>query len=84
MIVNGSDIITRQLSIGKETKVSFYRKHHTVLNPVRFTPEPEDSRLSLDGEWLVKYYPFKDKAVTGSTANWQIVQQPGKVFYADP
>jgi len=84
MIVNGSDIITRQLSIGKETKVSFYRKHHTVLNPVRFTPEPEESRLSLDGEWLVKYYPFKDKAVTGSTANWQIVQQPGKVFYADP
>ncbi|MEI8246089.1 MAG: glycoside hydrolase family 2 TIM barrel-domain containing protein [Lentisphaerota bacterium] len=84
MIVNGSDIITRQLSIGKETKVSFDSKHHTVLNPVRFTPEPEESRLSLDGEWLVKYYPFKDKAVTGSTANWQSVQQPGKVFYADP
>lgn len=84
MIVNGRDIIIRQLSIGKETKVNFDRKHHTVINPVRFTPEPEESRLSLDGEWLVKYYPFKDKAVTGSTANWQSVRQPGKVFYADP
>ncbi len=84
MIVNGSDIITRQLSLEKETKVNFDKKHHTVINPVRFTPEPEDSRLSLDGEWLVKYYPFEEKAITESTKKWRTVRQPGKVFYADP
>ncbi len=84
MIVNGSDIIAKQLSIETETKVKFDKNHHTVINPVRFTPEPEDCRLSLDGEWLVKKYPFKDKSITESTKNWSTVQQPGKVFYADP
>ena len=84
MIIDGGDIIGKQLSIEKETKVDFDGKHHTVLNPVSFTPEPEDSRLCLDGEWLVKYYPFKEEAIAETTKNWKTVQQPGKVFYADP
>lgn len=84
MIVNGNDLIAKQLSIGEETKVDFDGAHHTVLNPVRFTPEPDNSRVSLDGEWQVKYYPFKDKAITEPARNWKTVQQPGKVFYADP
>ena len=84
MIIDGGDIIGKQLSIEKETKVDFDGKHHTVLNPVSFTPEPEDSRLCLDGEWHVKYYPFNEKTIAESTKNWKTVQQPGKVFYADP
>ena len=84
MIVNGNEIIEKQLSIEKETRVDFDEKNHTVLNPVRFTPEPEDSRLSLDGEWQVKYYPFKEKDISESTKTWKNLQQPGKVFYADP
>jgi len=84
MIVNGNDIIERQLSIAATTTVKFDDQHHTVLQPARYTPEPEKSRVSLDGEWLVKYYPFRDEEITGCTANWQSVHQPGKVFYADP
>lgn len=80
MIVNGSDIIKRQLSIEEETRIDFDGKHHTVLNPVRFTPEPEGARLSLDGEWQVKYYPFKGKAIAESTKSWKTVQQPGKAL----
>ncbi|MCX5642581.1 MAG: hypothetical protein NTY10_05055 [Candidatus Omnitrophica bacterium] len=84
MIVNGNDIITQQLSLEKETEINFDKNHHTILNPARFTPEPEESRLLLDGEWRVKYYPFNEKSVSGPTKNWQTVPQPGKVFYADP
>ena len=86
MIINGNEIITQQLKADKRKIINFDEKHHTEITPVTLTPVPEDSSLYLDGEWAVKYYPFADEEIKSPKVcdSWENVQQPGKVFYADP
>ncbi|MBR1967711.1 MAG: hypothetical protein IKA22_13995 [Lentisphaeria bacterium] len=51
-----------------------------------FTPVPENSKLLLNGMWQVKRYPFDEALAVKPEAadDWETLQQPGKVFYADP
>ncbi len=86
MIVDGKAIIEKQLKTEANETVVFDENHHTVLTSARLIPVPEESRLMLDGEWRVKYYPF-DELEAADTAGFEkreTVRQPGKVFYADP
>ncbi len=85
MIVK-SNIITKQLEATKIETVAFDDTHSTVVTPAHIRPVPDNSTFSLDGEWLVKRYPFEDTEAE-STENFDDfipTQQPGKVFYADP
>ncbi|MDD2710352.1 MAG: glycoside hydrolase family 2 TIM barrel-domain containing protein [Verrucomicrobiae bacterium] len=91
MIINGSEIITRQLSIHEPVEMTFSNGQKTPLTPSRFIPQPagEDNTLSLDGEWKVMKWPFQkaeSKLASPSLPDtrWAPVRQPGKVLYADP
>ncbi len=90
MIVDGAKIIEQQLSVTSPTEVPFSNGQSTTLVPVRYTPEPDASRVSLDGAWQVKRWPFiglGEAALAAPGVNdrkWETVAQPGKVFYADP
>lgn len=63
----------------------------TQFHPVRPIPIPADPsrRLSLNGDWRVARWPFKDdeSSLVGRGMNddrWEVIRQPGKVFYRDP
>ncbi|MCJ8331789.1 MAG: hypothetical protein HRT89_18720, partial [Lentisphaeria bacterium] len=58
---------------------------------IRQIPVTDESRmrLSLDGEWRVLKWPFPTDEETLAApatddAAWELIAQPGKVFYADP
>ncbi len=89
MIVDGKKIIELQLKASLPTETLFANGQKTPIVPARQTPCPDGRSLSLDGAWQVTRWPFK-KAETAlvsphtSDAKWDLVQQPGKVLYADP
>jgi len=84
-MINSKEVIKKQLEITK-TAEFISGGHKLELTPAKFNSVPENSKLLLDGEWAVKYYPFdKDEEKGGAvTESWAKVKQPGKVFYADP
>jgi len=90
-MVNGKELIGRQLKATKITEVAFADGKKTVLTPARFVPQLADEkmRLSLNGSWRILKWPFENEeaALAGKNlddSSWQTVQQPGKVFYYDP
>jgi len=90
-LINGEQLIARQLAVTAVTDITFPDGRHTMLTPVSYTPQPADPActLSLNGEWRVTKWPFaQEEAVltapaTGDTG-WTVVSQPGKVFYQNP
>ena len=87
MIIKSKQIIKKQLTLSEPELVQFDASHSTVLAPAPYTPAPENSSQYLDGVWSVKRYPdFSDDdfAAVVDDADWEKVEQPGKVFYADP
>lgn len=91
MLIDGDRLIRKQLSITRQTKVTFPDGRCTVLTPVFSAPriDGEENHVSLDGEWKVTRWPFRrpeQELVSPKTvdARWETVSQPGKVFYADP
>jgi hypothetical protein len=86
MIVNGTEIIREQLEATEKHLVKLDAKHSTEITPVQLTPVPVDGKVSLNGIWEVKYYPFEEAEAASPEpdASWRKVPQPGKVFYADP
>ncbi len=86
MIVNGKEIISEQLNATEKHTVEFDDKNSTEITPVQVTPVPVEEKLSLNGMWRVKYYPFEEEeaAKPEDADSWQEISQPGKVFYADP
>ncbi len=89
-MINGDDIIVRQLNIREKTDVVFQDGSKTTLTPVKYIPVIDgDSKVFLDGQWKVCRWPFKKKEEVLVSdriddTNWEEVLQPGKVFYADP
>src|ERR1035437_8764842 len=91
MIVDGPELIRKQLAATASREVAFATGVKTTLTPARFIPAltGESNTLSLDGEWRVSRWPFRkneDVLVSSKTSDthWPVVVQPGKVFYADP
>jgi len=86
MIVDGKEIIKKQLDAKEAKTVVFDNKHQTTIVPAHLRPVPDNSKFSLDGEWSVKFYPFEEKEAEtiDSFYGFKKIQQPGKVFYADP
>ena len=91
MLIDGDDIIARQLKTEETTEVTFPDGRGTTLVPVHYVPQLADEtmRVSLDGEWAVRRWPFRGKeaalAAKGARVGaWQKVVQPGPVFYYDP
>ena len=91
MLVNGDEIISRQLSLTQPSEMSFADGSKTALTPARTVPrlDGEARRLDLDGEWEVMRWPFKRKEATlvsprTRSASWEKVRQPGRVFLYDP
>ena len=91
MIVNGKQLIAQQLKITEPTEMAFKDGSKTVLRPARYVPVPDgdDRRVSLDGQWRVTRWPFPEPESAiirtgGSKTKWDVVAQPGKVFYDDP
>lgn len=90
MLINGEELIARQLAVTEVTEVIFPDGRHTVLHPVAYVPQLADpaARLALDGEWRVTRWPFAvEEAALAAPATgdstWQTVAQPGKVFTLD-
>ena len=84
-------IVARQLAAAEPTRVRFDDGSVTTLVPARFVPQlaEAEARLSLDGTWRVIRWPFPAEeeellSPRGETRGWERVEQPGKVFYADP
>ena len=91
MNIDSQTLIDRQLSITKPTDETFSNGQKTPLTPSRWLPVPtgEGSRLSLDGKWKVRLWPFvgSEKRLVAAACGdgkWDEVQQPGKVLYYDP
>ena len=89
MLIDGKKLIEQQLKITGKTEMVFDDGRCTTLVPVRYTPQPQDSAVILDGDWQVLRWPFaKPETDLVSPAvddrSWETVRQPGKVFYADP
>ncbi|HOL67688.1 MAG TPA: glycoside hydrolase family 2 TIM barrel-domain containing protein, partial [bacterium] len=89
MLIDGDQLIEKQLTIKTTTEVVFPDGRKTVLTPVSYTPVPDGSFLSLNGAWQVKRWPFgqSEKTLVSPELDdrrWETVEQPGKVFYADP
>ena len=86
-----ASIIDRQLSLTEPEDLSFEDGSSTPLAPVSYTPVPEGEEwvVSLDGQWRVARWPFPTEEADlarpeVNDTDWERVQQPGKVFYADP
>jgi len=91
MIVDGPELIKKQLAATESHEVAFAAGVRTTLTPARFVPDltGESNTVSLDGEWRVSRWPFRKDESTllsskTSDASWPTVIQPGKVLYADP
>ncbi|MBN2642468.1 MAG: hypothetical protein JXR78_12510 [Victivallales bacterium] len=86
MIINADEIIAQQLNATGTSTMQFAGGHHTQITQATVSAVPEDSRITLDGEWHVKYYPFEENEAAALTGfeNWQRKTQPGKICYADP
>eukprot|EP00831_Metopus_contortus_P010709 TRINITY_DN1418_c0_g1_i2.p1 TRINITY_DN1418_c0_g1~~TRINITY_DN1418_c0_g1_i2.p1 ORF type:complete len:380 (+),score=81.20 TRINITY_DN1418_c0_g1_i2:981-2120(+) len=86
MIINADEIIARQLNATGTSTMQFAGGHQTQITQATVSAVPEDSRVTLDGEWHVKYYPFEENEASALTGfeNWQLKTQPGKICYADP
>ncbi|OPZ30558.1 MAG: Beta-galactosidase [Lentisphaerae bacterium ADurb.BinA184] len=91
ILIDGNDIIGRQLAERAPERVSFGDGGFTLIAPARTVPMPDDEafRICLDGEWRVRRWPFDVAEEQLAAARirdgaWEAVQQPGKVFYADP
>ena len=87
MLIDGKALIEKQLSLTDREEMIFADGRRTMLTPVRYLPQLVDAqrRVSLDGEWRVKYWPFSCPeeelaAMDTGDAQWASVQQPGKVF----
>ncbi|MFW6337254.1 MAG: glycoside hydrolase family 2 TIM barrel-domain containing protein [Phycisphaeraceae bacterium] len=85
-----SDLIDQQLATTEASDTDIANRT-TTLTPSRFVPilSDPDRVLPLDGEWRVARWPFevdeaKLAAPPANDTQWETVQQPGKVFYADP
>jgi hypothetical protein len=84
-------MIETQLNADGPVTVDFGQGVSTSLNPTRYIPQLNEASLalSLDGEWQVSRWPFPtgEESLASPSCddrNWETVQQPGKVFYADP
>jgi len=75
MIVDMDKLIARQLACQGPETVVFDSAHSTGLTPVRQTPVPLGTVVSLDGLW---------KAVYRKGGRTALIDMPGKVFYGDP
>lgn len=86
MIVDGKKLIARQLEAQTAETMVFDQDHSTEIVPARLIPVPEQSKVTLDGQWHVKRHPFKEEEAQQTTDynSWPTLRQPGKVFYADP
>lgn len=84
-MINGKEVIQKQLEISETTEFAS-GGYKLNLTPAKLTPVPDISKILLDGEWSVKYYPFDEKKdiIGNDTDGWGKIIQPGKVFYADP
>ncbi len=87
MIINGEELIKKQLTVSEVTRITYPGGYETTIHPVAYIPQLRDAenRISLDGEWQVARWPFIDnEAVLASPQvndnNWDTVNQPGKVF----
>ena len=61
------------------------------MNHLSMTPEVNgpETKIRLDGIWSVRKWPFHESesslaAPQADDSAWSQIQQPGKVFYADP
>ena len=84
------ELVAFQLGLEKAGRVEFEQGGGTRVTPAPLTPVVTSAEpLSLEGEWEVTYWPFP-KAVeeilgkAEGEAQWEPIQQPGKVSYADP
>ena len=91
LLVNADDILAKQLALKAPADMTFANGQKTALTPVAYVPRVDGAAnvLSLDGAWHVTKWPFHVKeerlvAPATSDAKWAEVEQPGKVFYADP
>lgn len=89
MLIDEKRVIERQFAITGPTEIVFDDGKRTVLTPARYTPQPEGPAVALDGAWQVVRWPFPATEQTLAAPStddraWETVQQPGKVFYADP
>ncbi|NOY75551.1 MAG: hypothetical protein GXP32_07135 [Kiritimatiellaeota bacterium] len=85
-MINGRAVAEKQLKITERTVFSSGGVDLDLV-PAKLTPVPEGGSLSLDGEWAVMRHPFDDESadLAGAGADsWEVVEQPGKVFYSDP
>ncbi len=90
MIINGEELIARQLSVSEVTRITFDGGHETTIHPVSYIPQlcGENNRVSIDGDWQVTRWPFaEDESTLASLMvndnHWETVMQPGKVFTQD-
>ena len=89
MIVDGQQIMELQSTATVPTVMVFADGSETPITPARYTPCPEGRSISLDGCWQVVRWPFvapEAELVSAGTrdTDWETIQQPGKVLYADP
>ncbi len=91
MIIDGDKLIEQQLSLTTATITTFEDGSSTPLTPVRMVPPlaGAETQLSLNGEWSVSRWPFKQSidalcAVDTNDSAWPRLAQPGIVFYGDP
>ena len=90
MIINGEELIARQLSVSEVTRITFDGGHETTIHPVSYIPQlcGENNRVSIDGDWQVTRWPFaEDESTLASLMvndnHWETLIQPGKVFTQD-
>ena len=90
MIINGDELIARQLSVSEVTRITFDGGYETTIHPVSYIPQlcGENNRVSMDGDWQVARWPFaEDETILASQQvndnDWETVAQPGKVFSQD-
>ncbi|MCX7934325.1 MAG: hypothetical protein N3A66_03595 [Planctomycetota bacterium] len=89
MTLDIAAIVQKQITASSEMEIRMADDWRTTITPavaVCALDEPT-LRLSLDGEWRVKRWPFRSEkalvAPRAADAKWERVLQPGKVFYAD-
>jgi len=91
MLVNGQELIRKQLELTEAEEITFPDGRKTLLTPVSFVPvlSGAATRLSLNGDWQVARWPFAEQAdrlvaPEADDGAWETAEQPGKVFYGAP